>query len=97
MWAMWLNTTMHPPVSGIFSPSSQVRDVVLKTPDLTIGAPTLNAQPRLCRSLRTLTHDPSSFAGPGTGRDAPCVACRLLGRTAGGASRRDTIGLTGSG
>ena len=52
---MWLNTTMQPPVAGIFSPSIQVRLVVASSVGLTIGTAKLNAQPRFCCSLRTVT------------------------------------------
>src|SRR5690349_19543889 len=52
---MWLKTRMQPPVSGILSPSIQVRVVVASRVGFTIGTATLNAHPRFCCSFRTFT------------------------------------------
>src|SRR4051794_27703315 len=54
---MWLNTTMQPPVVGMFSPPSHVRLVVANSAGFTTGTARLNAQPRGCCRSRTVTRE----------------------------------------
>src|ERR1700742_1271173 len=87
-WDTWLNTRMHPPVAGIFSPSTQVCLVVASRTGFTTGTATSNAQPRFCCSLRTgrtLTCVPPVLAlapAPAPGL-APALALLLARRSRG--------------